>query len=153
MKQGPDLRRIEDNMRTGTLAAHQFLGTDRRALADIILQDQLLLEQLGLTNQALAERMRFFTDQAAEKGFKVVDKRFQVEREEHKGTIPCPFADNFNAAKSITKVSNLQTGGEVIWSDLNIHLIEEHGFYEGYGSPFRVDPMAYADVLEIKKDK
>ena len=67
MKQGPDLRRIEDNMRTGTLAAHQFLGTDRRALADIILQDQLLLEQLGLTNQALAERMRFFTDQAGRK--------------------------------------------------------------------------------------
>nr|NLJ03137.1 hypothetical protein [Bacillota bacterium] len=59
MKQGPDLKRIEDNMRSGLLAAHQFLGTDLRTLADIIFQDRLLLEPLGLTARAIAERMRY----------------------------------------------------------------------------------------------
>lgn len=154
MKQGPDLRRIEDNMRSGTLAAHQFLGSDLRSLADIILHDRLLLEPLGLTNEDLAERMRYFTEQATESQVpQVVDGKFEVEREEHKGSILCPFADNFQASKSIIRVKNLETDKSVVWSDLNIHLIEEHGFYEGYGAPFRIDPVEYAQVLEVQKHK
>jgi len=151
VKQGPDLKRIEDNMRSGALAGHQFLGTDTRTLADIIHQDQLLLEPLGLTHHNIAERMRYFTDQATERpGPVFVDGKFRVEREEHKGGILCPFADNVQASKSITQVTNTETGETVTWSDLNIHLIAEHGFYEGHGAPFRVDPAKYAEVLEIK---
>lgn len=151
MKQGPSFKRIEDNMRSGPLAAHQFLGTDLRTLTDIILQDQLVLEPLGLTNADIAGRMEYFTDLAEESsGPKLVDGKFEVEREEHKGSIPCPFADNCQATKSITRVTNLQSGKSVQWSDLNIHLIAKHGFYEGEGAPFRVDPVEYAEVLEIK---
>lgn len=154
MKQGPTLRRIEENMRSGPLAAHQFLGTDTRTLADIILYDQLLLEQLGLTNQAIYERMRYFTDKlVATTESQVIDNRFRVEREEHKGSILCPFADNYQASKSITRVLNMQSGQTVAWSDLNIHLIACHGFYEGYGAPFRIDPSEYAEVLEIPNSK
>jgi len=141
-------------MRSGTLAAHQFLGSDLRSLADIILHDRLLLEPLGLTNEDLAERMRYFTEQATESQVpQVVDGKFEVEREEHKGSILCPFADNFQASKSIIRVRNLETDKSVVWSDLNIHLIEEHGFYEGYGAPFRIDPVEYAQVLEVQKHK
>lgn len=150
MKQGPNVKRIEENMRTGPLAAHQFLGNDTRTLADIILHDQLLLEPLGLTNQAIADRMRYFTEQAAKTGSCVVDNKFRVEREEHKGSIICPFADNYQASKSITRVMNLKSGKEVAWSDLNIHLIAQHGFFEGDGAPFRVEPAEFAEVLEIK---
>lgn len=141
-------------MRSGTLAAHQFLGSDLRSLTDIILHDRLLLEPLGLTNEDLAERMRYFTEQATESQVpQVVDGKFEVEREEHKGSILCPFADNFQASKSIIRVRNLETDKSVVWSDLNIHLIEEHGFYEGYGAPFRIDPVEYAQVLEVQKHK
>ncbi|NLL47807.1 MAG: hypothetical protein GX249_04410 [Firmicutes bacterium] len=152
MKQGPELKRIEDNMRSGQLAAHQFLGTDTRALKDIILHDQLLLEPLGLTPQDIAERMLYFTEKAEENlGPQLIDKVFRVERQEHKGDIPCPFADNSQASKSITQVTNTRTGKTVSWSDLNIHLIAEHGFFEGHGAPFRVDPVEIAEVLDIKK--
>jgi hypothetical protein len=154
MKQGPNLKRIEDNMRSGPLAAHQFLGTDTRTLADVILHDQLLLEPLGLTNKDISERMRYFTDKLLDKpGPMVVDKKFRAEREEHKGGILCPFADNVQASKSITKVTNMRSGKTVMWSDLNIHLIDEHGFFEGHGAPFRVDPAEFAEVLEIKNPK
>ncbi|HBN96303.1 MAG TPA: hypothetical protein DDZ66_08375 [Firmicutes bacterium] len=154
MKQGPNFKRIEDNMRSGPLAAHQFLGTDTRTLADVILHDQLLLEPLGLTNQDISDRMRYFTDKLADNpGPKNVDHKFRVEREEHKGRILCPFADNVQASKSITRVTNMESGKTVVWSDLNIHLIASHGFYEGYGAPFRVDPAEYAEVLEIKNPK
>ena len=111
MKQGPEFKRIEDNMRSGQLAAHQFLGTDTRSLKDIIRHDQLVLEPLGITNQDIANRMRYFTEKAAGGlGLQVVDDVFEVEREEHKGDIPCPFADNVQASKSITRVKNLRTG-------------------------------------------
>ncbi|HKM42772.1 MAG TPA: hypothetical protein VJZ70_02160 [Limnochordia bacterium] len=154
MKQGPDFKRIEDNMRSGQLAAHQFLGTDTRTLTDIILHDQLLLEPLGLTNQDIADRMLYFTERADEGlGPQVVDGVFKVERQEHKGGILCPFSDNSQASKSITRVTNIQTGNSVAWSDLNIHLIANHGFYEGHGAAFRVDPVEYAEVLEIKNVK
>jgi hypothetical protein len=154
VKQGPDFKRIEDNMRSGQLAAHQFLGTDTRTLTDIILHDQLLLEPLGLTNQDIADRMLYFTERADESlGPQVIDGVFQVERQEHKGDILCPFADNSHASKSITRVTNMQTGKGVAWSDLNIHLIANHGFYEGHGATFRVDPVEYAEVLEIKNSK
>ena len=32
---------------------------------------------------------------------------------------------------------------------LNIHMIREHGFYEGKDSPFRVEPLDLIRVLEI----
>ena len=154
MKQGPEFKRIEDNMRSGQLAAHQFLGTDTRSLKDIIRHDQLVLEPLGITNQDIAHRMRYFTEKAAGGlGLQVVDDVFEVEREEHKGDIPCPFADNVQASKSITRVKNLRTGRSVSWSDLNIHLVDEHGFFEGHGAPFRVDPAEFVEVLEIKASK
>ncbi|NMB00567.1 MAG: hypothetical protein GX971_03465 [Firmicutes bacterium] len=150
MKQGPNFRRIEENMRFGPLAAHQFLGTDSRSLADIILYDQLVLEQLSLTNQDIYERMRYFTEQVVGDGERrVVEDKFWVEREEHKGNILCPFADNYQASKSITRVHNLELGKTVFWSDLNIHLIAYHGFYEGFGAPFRIDPLECVEVLEI----
>ncbi len=153
MKQGPSFKRIEENMRSGPLAAHQFLGTDARTLADIILHDQLLLEPLELTNESIAHRMQYFSDQAAKMGPSVVDHKFRVEREEHKGSILCPFADNHQSSKSITRVVNMDLGKAVAWSDLNIHLIAHHGFFEGYGAPFRVEPSEYAEVLEIKNLK
>lgn len=154
MKQGPNFQRIEENMRFGPLAAHQFLGTDTRSLADIILHDQLVVEQLHLTNQDIYERMRYFTEQVAGDGdIQIVDGKFKVEREEHKGNILCPFADNFQTTKSLTKVYNLELGKEVVWSDLNIHLIAYHGFYEGTGAPFRLDPLELVEILEISKTK
>ena len=152
MKQGPNFKRIEDNMRSGTLAGHQYLGEDTRSLADIILHDQLLLGTLELNNHDFAERLRYFSNQVAQvAGTKIVDEKFKVEREEHKGEILCPFADNVRAIKAVTRLTNLELNKTVLWSDLNIHLIETHGFFEGYGAPFRIDPAEYAEVLEIKK--
>ncbi|NLJ81061.1 MAG: hypothetical protein GX335_08560 [Firmicutes bacterium] len=150
MKQAPDFLRIEENMRTGPLAAHDFLGSDERSLAAIIYHDRLLLEQLGLTAKDFAQRMRYFSSKAgADAGPQIVDGKFAVERAEYIGRILCPFADNFQAPKAVITVVNKELGKKVVWSDLNVHLIEEHGFFEGEGAPFRIEPSFYAEVLEI----
>lgn len=140
-------------MRTGLLAVHCFLGTDGRSLAQILHEDQLLVERLGLSHELIAQRLHSFSSRAVEGRKLILEGYFEVEREEHKGSILCPFAHGFQAGKSITRVHNLRLGKGLAWSDLNIHLIAEHGFYEGIGAPFRLDPAECAEVLEISPGK
>jgi hypothetical protein len=33
---------------------------------------------------------------------------------------------------------------------MHIHLIDSHGFYEGKGSPFRLEPAALVEILDIQ---
>jgi hypothetical protein len=44
-------------------------------------------------------------------------------------------------------VRNRRTGTELVYSDLSLHLVEAHGFYEGRGSPFRLEPEQILAVL------
>jgi hypothetical protein len=46
-------------------------------------------------------------------------------------------------------LTNLRTGDEMVWTALNVHLIREHGFYEGRGSPFRIDPAQAKRALGL----
>jgi hypothetical protein len=46
-------------------------------------------------------------------------------------------------------VTHTQTGQSLRWSDLNIHLVEAHGFYEGEGAPFRIDPAALIRLIDV----
>jgi hypothetical protein len=51
--------------------------------------------------------------------------------------------------KENVRVVNKKTGEEIRWTALNIHMIKEHGFYEGKGSPFRIEPLDLIRVLEL----
>ena len=62
MKQSPELKLIEENMMPGSLSAHGFLGDDSRSLTDIIRADAKSLEQTGITQEALADKMQGLTD-------------------------------------------------------------------------------------------
>lgn len=151
MKQGPDLQRIEENMRTGSLAAHGFMGTDTRSLAAVLQADQVRLERLGITKEEMAARMRHFTEIGKEHLGQaiVVEGKYRVETIDHKGSILCPFAHDYQASKCNTHLTCLRTGRSIVWSDLNIHLVEEHGFFEGNGARFRLEPEELADILGL----
>ncbi len=151
MKQSPELHQIQDNMRTGPLAAYRFLGDDPRNLAEIIGEDQQIVAKAGLTTTLIAERMKYLTKHGEENlGTPVVvDDTFRVIVEEHKGVIPCPFRDHYNAAKRDVTVVNLQLMESVQWSDLSVHLIEEHGFFEGVGASYRLDPEKLTKVIGL----
>jgi len=128
-----------------------FLGTDRRSLAEIIRADEEELKKLNLTHQAIAERMGYFRE-AGKKGlgeFVKLAPHFEALCEITRGFIPCPFGEHARHRKTIVIVRNLRLQKEITFSDLNIHLIAAHGFYEGKGSPFRLEPAELAQVLEI----
>lgn len=39
--------------------------------------------------------------------------------------------------------------GELKWTALSIHMVDEHGFYGGRGSTYRVNPEAARRILEL----
>ncbi len=153
MRQDPRLQMIENNMHQGVLATYGFLGSDTRSLADVLQADQIAVHDLGTDHRALATKMRSFTA-AGLKALGVpvtVNRLYQVTVEEFKGSIPCPFGDNYQARKVLTQVSSPTK--TLYWSDLNLHMIEEHGFYEGIGARYRIDPRAIAELLEEEADR
>lgn len=126
----------------------------KNSLQETIRADDEAVKKLGLTNQAIAERMAWFRDEG-NKGLGApvrVAPHFEVSCEVARGFSSCPFGDAGRIRKTIVIVRNLRLQNEITFSDLNIHLITAHGFYEGQGSPFRLEPALLAKVLEIKQD-
>lgn len=149
MKQTPEQNSIEANLQPGTISAEGFLGDDTRSLIDIIRADQASVIRLSLSHQAIANRLRELTE-AGKSGLGrpvLVDDHLEITVEDYMGMIPCPFRDYSHSDKRLTTCTDKYSGRTIRWSDLNIHMIEAHGFYEGRGSLFRVDPEAVAEIL------
>jgi hypothetical protein len=148
MSKHSDQARLRDNLMPGKISAEGFLGSDQRNPEQIIAADSRKVSELGISHQALACRMQLLTDAAVEGlGQPLFVDGLQVTVVEARGLIPCPFQDHYSACKRITYVLDPHTGRTAHWSDLNIHLIAQHGFYEGEGSYFRIDPSALLDII------
>ncbi len=149
MKKSPDIQKLEAVLRASKLSAEGFLGSDTRSLAEIIDSDSSDIAKLGYTAEQLAEKMQHITDLAekALENWANIDDVYQAKVAEAKGRIPCPWPHLFHCQKRVTVLRNTKTSLEISWSDLNIHLIKEHGFFEGKGSPFRIEPKQLIEML------
>lgn len=151
VKQSPELDRVEQSMRPMRLCAEGFLGKDPRKLIEILTEDQGTINSLGLSHGMIAQRLKAITERA--KGGwgdpVVVEDKFEVEFQEARGKISCPWGHCGLYPKTHVKLKKRETGETLIWSDLSIHLIEEHGFYQGKGSPYRLDPPEVKQILGL----
>ncbi len=148
-KESPQMQKLEETLRSSKLVAAGFMGSDRRRVTEIIDADSTRVAELGLTNERIAGRMQEITN-IAKSGLgtwvKVDDKR-QAMVEEAKGAIVCPWPHSGRFAKRVTTVRLIESGEEVHWADLNIHLIAAHSFFEGKGSAFRIEPEDLVKVI------
>jgi hypothetical protein len=137
----------------GNISLDGFLGSDRRPLAEIIRADNESVKKLGLAHRAIADRMQFLREKGKDSlgEFVAVGPHFEVSCEIARGLLSCPFGEAGRIRKTMVTVRNLRLRKEIIFSDLNIHLIGAHGFYEGRGSPFRLEPVELAKILEIEE--
>ena len=72
----------------------------------------------------------------------------EVRAEEHREMIPCLWGHPQGLFyKSYVELQDEISGETLIWSDLSIHLIRDHGFYRGKGSPFRLEPRVLKQVF------
>ena len=151
MKRLPKWLAVEEMMQPGRLTRDGMLGDDPRPVEAIIEADQDTVDRLGLTHTDVARRLRELTERSRERlgDPVIVDDVLEVRIEETRGALPCPFKHAGRFGKMAVICTHLPTGESLMWSDLGMHMIEAHGFYEGKGSPFRVDPAQAVHLLGI----
>jgi hypothetical protein len=148
MKKTPQDKEFEALLRASNISGCGFLGTDTRDLWEIIQEDSADVRALGQSTDAIAARLRELTA-VGQKGlgeWVPAGKRLQVQCDDSRGVIPCPWPHHVRCLKRTTTIRT-DAGDVLRWSDLNVHLIEAHGFFEGRGSPFRLEPKKIIAVL------
>lgn len=151
--QSPQLDEVEQRMRR-LEAQHGYLADDPRTLVTILTEDERTVKALGLTHQAIAHRLRSLTEAAKQAlgGPVVVENLWRVVVQDFRGRLPCPWGHPGLYPKTHVVVERLDTGETLQWTDLSIHLIETHGFYQGLGSPYRLDPLKTASFCAVSPE-
>lgn len=87
----------------------------------------------------------------AELGYLVEDGRFQVFMIQYRGFQLCPWdcPIDLGWASFDFLLINRVRGLHIMAPALIVHLINEHHFFEGEQSPYRVEPAQLARVLEL----
>lgn len=148
MNRIPGMKRLEDLLRSSRIVAGGFLGDDRRTLEEILEADAAEVSRLGTTFEAIADRMEALTG-LARKGLGTtvrLDDRLEGSVNDNRGVMICPWPHAGRYTKTVTTIRRTDTGETIAWSDLSIHFIGDHGFFEGRGSHFRLEP---ADLIRI----
>ena len=149
MKESPQKRKLEQMLRSSKLVAGGFMGTDSRTVAEIVDADTSELSKLGYAAEQIASRMQAITSMAKAglgNWVRIDDKR-QAVVEEARGFSICPWPHSGRCVKRVTTVELLDSDATIHWSDLNIHLIAEHGFFEGRDATFRIEPAKLVGVI------
>lgn len=149
MKRSPDAKRLEEVLRCSRIVLGGFMGKDPRTLEEVIEVDGVALDRLGISVPELAARMRELTERGKPGlGTPVrVGEQWEVVVNENRGQTICPWPHAGDYQKTVTTVRRLDTGVTARWSDLSLHFIEAHGFFQGRGSPFRLEPRDLVEVL------
>jgi len=151
MKQTEQMKEIQERMKPSVITLDGFLGSDNRNLIDILVEDDAEVKRLNLTHKRIAERMQELRE-AGKEGlgdFIRVSPHYEVSVDIARGKLPCPFGHKGLVRKTNIQVRNLEKDREITFTDMNIHMIEEHGFYQGKGSSFRMEISDLIDILDI----
>ena len=64
--------------------------------------------------------------------------------------LPSPFGDPKRLYhKIVATVQNKALNKKLTYTQLNVHMIRDHGFFEGKGSIYRLEPEELVEFLEI----
>jgi hypothetical protein len=150
MKRNPAEKAIRDRMAPGVLSLDGFLGHDERNLADIVADDLAVLESAGLTAEEAADfldELHEAADQAFELPRELYGGKVTVEIREGMGRIPCPYGCGYLAHKATIRITSPEK--TLILTPLHSHLIRKHGFFQGKGARFRLEPRDVAALYRL----
>jgi len=139
-------------MKPGKFSSTGFLGTDTRNLFDIIADDNITVSQLSVSHEMIAEKLQYFRD----KGFDsygtsvTIDEKWRVTVDSFRGKLICPFEHKGLYRKTLIELIYIPENLTVQYTDLSIHMIREHGFYQGIGSRFRLEPEILVKIFALQ---
>jgi hypothetical protein len=149
MKRPPEMQRLEEILRSSKIVAGGFLGDDHRPLEEVIESDKAELAATGYSARDISERMRHIESVAAPGlgSWVKIDDKVEASVTDTRGRIPCPWPHPGSFSKAVVTARNTKNGKVIQWSDLSCHMIEKHGFFEGRGAAFRLEPKEVVDTI------
>jgi len=148
MKMSSSDRAAGARMAPGSIVAAGFLGEDSRPLADIIEADEEAFRALGLDFGLVAEGLgALLREGEAGLGSEVAHgKALVLSSDEARGKSPCPWGDGLHHKGSV-RIGLKGSADFLLVSELSIHLLKDHHFCQGRGSPFRLEPSLVKRIL------
>jgi len=148
MKRSPADREKELLFAASKFSADGFLGNDNRSVEEIIDADAAALESLGTSREKIAAALSAVFDKAesALGDPVIVLPGISAIHHEARGKIPSPFRGDGVFQKGEVEINFTETGKTVFITRLGINLIGKHGFFQGRGSRYRIEP---ADILQL----
>jgi len=154
MKQSPHMQRVAARMAPGVLCRDGFVGDEPRRLELILETDASTIAGLGVTHEAIAARLGDIFDRArAGLGTPVpVGEGLVATYHEGMGRIPCPWGGCGTFPKGEVELRHAESGERLLFTALSVHMIAAHGFYQGRGSRYRIEPRAAARLLGLTEE-
>jgi hypothetical protein len=149
MKENPTDQNTRNRLEPGQLSVEGFLGSDKRPIGDIVAADSGEVEAAGLTTKQLGdflEGLHLTGDAGMEGRVPAFGGNVTVRSDETLGQIPCPFACGASCHKAEIAVKDPDGSDLLRFTPLAAHLIAEHGFFEGKGSPHRIAPKRLIEI-------
>lgn len=162
---GRPIADLEADMRPGAVWAKElrakgmfgsekgFLGGDERLLEVLAADNDYVVGELKLTHQALAAELNAVGSIALWKRkvgepseFTLDGSRFRVTLTAWRGFQHSPFLDDTKTNCDV-EVVNLDNRESLSYSLLVPLMVERYGFYEGRGTPYRVEPKKVVAVF------
>ena len=136
-----------------------FLGDDE-GLLDILVEDNEFVRKHGLTHRKLAIPLLQISNRAVGMlnseqqpfEFSHAGINWRVQVKYTRGYQFSPFNDGTKTSTDFT-LTNLDNEQTIKFSGLVPLMIERYGFYEGKGTPYRVEPADIIKVLGLDKEK
>jgi hypothetical protein len=128
-----------------------FLGKQESLLDVLATDNDEVVGRLGLTHQELAKHMHVLGaigERIKEEVFLYHGRRFSVRIVPYRGHQLSPFYDGTKSNEEAI-VRNLDNGRQIEYSLLVPFMVERYGFYEGRGTPYRVDPGKFLEILDF----
>lgn len=146
LKSDPELFEAEEKLHQGN-----YMRGEARPLRRLLDDDNALVSSLDLDMECVTNLMdRLYHEATQAMGDTVlVDGKYEVSLREDRGKTACPWGDRFFAPKAVVSARNIKNDKKIKYSVLGLHLIKRHGFFQGTGSPFRVDPKDLKNFFEL----
>ena len=153
MKKTPYDKKVLERMAPGVLSKDGFLGEDTRPVSEIIASDAATLRGLGVSREVLASAMQQVFDAARDSLGRPVEAggRLEAVYRESMGRIPSPWPGEGVFQKGEVEVRDKETGQTMRYTPLSVHLVREHGFFQGRGALYRLDPEKLCRLLGLPK--
>lgn len=145
---------MENCFGPSAFSAEGFMGYDTRSLKEIITEDAARIHELGSSISSIVMALRAIyaaAEQALETPVQFGSSIVAVHYDS-RGTIPSPIPEDGTYPKGETHITDTTNGMIIVVTPLSLHLIEAFGFFQGKGSPYRVEPdRAITIIKKISK--